>query len=662
MKASIRVAARIYFRSLLHIAILFVIGCITNIYLAKLSSAAVSLAEFHLGALKLGVVGYIAFCFLSYEYLRKASSCGARETISSIYGAEAKLLISQFTVLIALLLAWCANIYCWIFASYIENQTRFGLFLLHVLKSVFLDLFFPGTIAILIGMVLSLYLKRELAYCVVLISALLCSPVPSKLFASEAIFGHSILSIVDWFSILAPNTDWVADAMYGVSMEPCRWFLTAFWIVLLAGVILFKLSSSVRMKRVVAAVALLVVAICGVRFSLRENDSIVRKDYRPDGVLNGEFSFRVVNQSAEPVSPDFSVSRYDMEFTIKSNTDANVLIEFETNTLNEFRFTLFHSFEIESIQNSDGKLLQYDRVGDFVTVYAPEGTTALYFQYSGNAGKYYTNNQGIALPGYIPYYPIPGHIQLWDSSKNEVVVNTDRETAYFEVVVNSPLTVASNLKCNSTNSFSGYANAVSLYAGMLETAETEGITYYVSPIGHQSLDLSGYQQIWSDIASKVVETAQLDLTGKVIFLQPLTIMATNATQEAFVEFDDHIIVGGWAPSAEDICFGYLSSLIPRNKNVDMLRTAFLDYLSFGGVPASGKIEWADIEILVMYDSSNEILDSDEWFAYIEATNKFTELLTYKIDQLGEEYVLGAVYNYLLNPTVHQVEFLYSLGE
>lgn len=662
MKASIRVAAKVYFRSLLYIAMLVILGCVTNFYLIKLAGTAVSLAEFHLGALKLGIIGYVAFCFLSYEYLSKASLCGAKETIGSICGGEAKLAASQFIILLVLLLVWCANIYCWIFVSYIDFQTQYTPFLMHALQSVFLDLFLPGVIAILIGMVLALSFKRELAYCVVIISALLCSPVPSKLFASERIFGHSILSLMDWFSILAPNTDWVADTVYGVSMEPCRWYLAIFWIALLAGIALFKILSNAKMKRVVAGVALLAVAMCGVRFSFRENDSIVRKDYRPEGVLNGEFSFRIDNPASEPVAPNISVSRYDMEFTINSRTDADVVIELEANALSELRFTLFHSFNVESIKCADGKTLSFDRCGDYITVYAPEGTTELHFQYSGNAGKYYANYQGIALPGYVPYYPIPGHIQLWDSSKNEVVVNTDRETSYFEIVVNSPLTVASNLKCNSTNSFSGYANAVSLYGGMLEAAESEGLTYYVSPIGHQSLDLNGYQQIWSDIASKVGVTAQLDLSGKVIFLQPMTIMATNATQEIYVEFDDHIIVGGWAPSAKDICFGYLSALIPGDSNTDMLRTAFLDYLSFGGVPASGQIAWADVEILVKYKSSNEILDSDEWFAYIDATSKFTELLNYKIDQLGEEYVLRAVYGYLLNPTVHQVEFLYSLGE
>lgn len=662
MRTSIQVATKIYLRSLLYMAILVILGCVTNFYLARLSNTAISLAEFHLGALKLGIVGYIAFCFMSYEYLSRASLCDIKETVGSIYGAEAKLVISQIVVLLVFLFVWTFNIYGWLLVSYINFRAQHVPFLTHALQSVFLDLFLPGVIALLTGTVLALSLKRELAYCVIIVSVLFCSPVPSKLFASEEIFGHSILSIMDWFSILAPNTDWVADTMYGVSMEVCRWVLAVFWVSLLVGIILLKFSSKTGSRRIVAVVTLLMVLICGVRFSLRENDSIVRKDYRPEGSLNSEVSFRANNPETESIAPDFSVNRYDMEFTIKSGTAADVIVEIEDNTLSEFRFTLFHSFNIESIESTEGKKLKFDRCGDYITVYAPEGTKKLHFQYSGNAGKYYANYQGIALPGYIPYYPIPGHVQLWDSSKNEVIVNTDRKISYFEVKINSPLAVASNLECTTTNTFSGYTDAVSLYAGLLAVTETEGLTCYVSPIGHQSINLNGYQQVWNDIASKVGESARFDLSGKVIFLQPMTILATNATQENYVEFDDHIIVGGWAPSAEDICFGYLSSLIPENASTDMLCTAFLDYLSFGGVPASNTINWTDIEILAKYESVNEITDDDEWFAYIDAMNKFTELFNYKIDQLGEECVLKAVYQYLRNPTVHQVEFLYNLGE
>lgn len=662
MKASVRVAVKIYYRSLLYIILFVVLGIASNFYLAKLSNTAVSLAEFHLSSLKLGIVGYITFCFLSYEYLSKSSACSIKETMNSVRGAEAKLIVSQFIVLSALLFLWCTNIYGWILSSYIDFQTQYTPFLMHAFQSIILDLFLPGVIALLIGAILSLSLKRELAYCVIIITALLCGPVPSKLFASEEIFGHSILSLLDWFSILAPNTDWVADTMYGVSIESCRWFLAAFWVILLVGLILCKLSTHVGRRRIVALVTLVAVMICGVRFLSRTNDSVVRKDYRPEGTVNGEFSFRVNNPETEATAPNFSVSRYNIKLTINSNTEADVVVQLDDNKLSQFQFTLFHSFNVKRIEAADGKTLEFDRCGDYITVYATEGTRELHFQYSGNAGKYYANHQGIALPGYIPYYPIPGHIQLWDFSKNEVVVDTNREISYYEVEINSQLTIASNLKYTGENSFSGYAEAVSLYAGMLESAETEGLTYFVSPIGHQSLNLENYQIIWNELSSRVGESTTLDLSGKVIFLQPMTILATNATQETFVEFNDHVIVGGWAPSAEDICFGYLSSLIPKNDSTGLICTAFLDYLSFGGIPDSSAINWNDLKILTKYADANEITDEDEWFAYIDATNRFTELFNYKIDKLGEERVLKAVYEYLHSPTVHQVEFLYNLGE
>ena len=306
--------------------------------------------------------------------------------------------------------------------------------------------------------------------------------------------------------------------------------------------------------------------------------------------------------------------------------------------------------------------MNFDQNGDYVTVYAPMGTKELNFSYSGSAGKYYSNYQGIALPGYLPYYPVPGFVKFYESG--QIIVTTDLEPTYYEVYVDSNMAVASNLPKTDDNTFSGNADAVSLYGGMIVSEEKEGIVCWYSPIGVRSIKISGYQEAWKRLADQVGETAAFDLIGKTIFMQPVTIMAANSGQEGYVEFSDHIITADWSVTADSLCKQHLLATMPKEKSTLLLYNVFSDYLIFGGSREVAEIPWSSIEILTRYDSANEIEDLEEWSEYIEASNLFSELFSYKANLLGENFVLKAVYQYLKIPApeCNQIEFLYRLGE
>ena len=275
---------------------------------------------------------------------------------------------------------------------------------------------------------------------------------------------------------------------------------------------------------------------------------------------------------------------------------------------------------------------------------------------------YTTLFRSVALPGYLPYYPVPGFARFWESG--QIVVNTDREPAYYEVYVDSNLTVASNLQKIDDNTFSGSADAVSLYGGMIVSEETDGIVYWYSPIGARSINISEYQEAWNSLANQVGATEEYVLTGKTIFMQPVTIMVSNSAQEQYVEFSDHIITASWSVTADTLCKQHLLTTMPRDKTTNLLYNAFSNYLVFGGRSDAAEISWSSIDILTRYDSADEIEDLEEWSTYIEASNLFTELFSYKANLLGEDYVLKSVYQYLKNPAPDygQVDFLYRLGE
>lgn len=662
MRSSMSVSIKIFFRSIVYLAICAVLFLLSNLFLLHLFNVSNYLAEFHVASLKLGIVGYIVFSFLSYEYTNLPRTSALQETLETIPLSRVKLLTSQSIVLLALLLIWSINIFGWILGKYVQLQIHYPLFFLNSVPSLIVDFFLPGVIAILVGILLSQKTVRETAYCIIIVSALICSPVPSMIFASESLFGYPVLAFFDWFSILAPNTSWVADDIYGVSIEVYRWVLAAFWILLLIMSIVFATTKRTKKTRFLSSILAILTLFCCVRFVYRGNDSIIRKDYRPYGTLQHEFSYRQNNPDQKEVLADFHVSKYGISLTVQNNLEANVHIELKENDLNVYRFTLYHGFVINSIKDAHGDELDFAQNSDYVTVYAPKGTQELNFSYSGNAGKYFSNYQGIALPGYLPYYPVPGFARFWESG--QIVVNTDWEPAYYEVYVDSNLAVASNLQKIDDNTFLGNADAVSLYGGMIVSEETDGIVYWYSPIGARSINISEYQEAWNSLANQVGETAEFVLTGKTIFMQPVTIMVSNSVQEQYIEFSDHIITASWSVTADTLCKQHLLTTMPRDKTTNLLYNAFSNYLVFGGRSDAAEISWSSIDILTRHDSADEIEDLEEWSAYIGASNLFSELFSYKANLLGEDYVLRAVYQYLKNPApdCNQIDFLYRLGE
>lgn len=111
MRISMSVSIKIFFRSIIYLAICAVLFLLSNFFLMRFFNASNYLAEFHVASLKLGIVGYIVFSFLSYEYTNLPRTSALQEALEIIPSSRSKLLCSQSLVLISLLLIWSINIF-----------------------------------------------------------------------------------------------------------------------------------------------------------------------------------------------------------------------------------------------------------------------------------------------------------------------------------------------------------------------------------------------------------------------------------------------------------------------------------------------------------------------------------------------------------------------
>lgn len=638
---------------------------ITNTLLLLFFSPNQSAGEFLSDTMRAGQLGISCFMFLAYELFSTLVCKENIEVISTRKDAVEHLVLAQFIILFLLIFSWSVNLFLWQVGVFILTDVSYILFLFHSLLSIILNCFIPACVGSLLGAILALSVTRTKAYCFILLFLLLSSNIPSQVFASEELIGFLILDLWDWFALLAPNTDYIADSIYGIANEECRWILALFWISLFSVILIWKIRKSSRFTRYYLLAFIPLLFFSGLRFAGREEDSIIRKDWRPNGLLVGESSYRAQSPVADERRANFEIAWYNIKIDVSSNMAVNAILSLKQNSLSSYDFTLWHTLEISNITDEQGNSLTYDRLGDFVTVYAQNSIQEIHFEYAGNCGKYFSNHQGIALPGYIPYYPMAGHFNLWCDSDQSIKVYNEFPQTLFHIEIDSPLTVLCNLPILERNVYEGITDTVSLYAGILTTTQVGDNIYHYSPVSKYHVELEGYEQIWEDLSKLVGETQSFDLCGKTIFAQPETIMVANAIHERIILFDDHVILDSRLSTAELICQEYLVSLIPEDPNKQLILNLFEDSIIVHDIMQKvvEKPSWDEIKILADYASSSEIADINEWKRYnIAKKTTLKTLWDYQVTAHSRTTVLKEVYNYLISPEnqINQIEFLYNL--
>ncbi len=662
---AIKIITKITFQRRINIIFILSFFLFTNILLLSYYHPDISIMEFLSFSMRSGQIGFSFFIFFAYECLSDITKSEYIETISLLKKEKNQLIITQIIILLFIVLSWSVLICLWHLGIYLFLQVNYISYIVHMILAVILNCLIPGSIATLIGSILGFSFKRTSAYCLILLFLVLTSNIPSSILYSVEFLDIPILDYLDWFSIQMPNSNFVADSVYGISIEVYRWVLAVGWLSVLTLFIISRtITCSIRKKRIICFSLLLVTIIAGCRFSQRQDDSIVRKDYRSDGTLLDEVTYRNNALPLNSEAPSFQVIHYDLDITITSNMHISAWLTLDQLGLKTYDFTLWHNLKIIRIVDSNGNSIPYDRSGDYISIYVPNNTKKICIEYNGHCGKYFSNYQGIALPGYVPYYPMAGHISIWDYTKQEINTQRPFTKKDFAITVKSNLNVYCNLPSISHNSFSGTAETVSIYAGLLSEINTNTQHIYRSPVSYPRSIMVGYENHWKKLSNLVGETIKLDLNQKTIFVQPETIMVTKSSNENLVIFEDHIILGSWALSPEAICRNYLFSLIPESDETNLISNLFKQQIAFGNANSNCKVpQLSDLLILTKYKAPNYIQDENEWNNYLDAKKLYEDLWNYKVASLGESVVLKTVYEYLLSTDrkQNQVDFLFMLG-
>ena len=531
------------------------------------------------------IVGIAVFIYLGYEFGVKVFERNLDESITAL-NSRGKTLTSTVSVL-ALLAGGLFLIHLGFFAVlYLKEDTYSLLLGTHVALCGVLYVFVPLFASGLIGALFAVALKtrRFLVYMLTILFILLNSDMIVPVLFLPYNYFHStqgtsfLYRVKDFFTLVPFNlvVNAEPDSAYGIPMELARWAVAAFWVAIPMGCMAVWANRGRRRHRkqnlmlsLVAAVAVLSVACLAI------DHTDARWDWRPSGAKVGDGMYYSTQKPALGQPADFSIRRYDMELSFFRGLHAKVKVTLEERTEEEnYNFTLYHQYKVKRILLDDGTPVQFTQEGDCVSIPTKEigSSPTLTFEYAGYSPWYYSNLQGIRLPGYFPYYPMEGKQAVWNEVSNSYVCIRESTSKDFNVRIDSLIPVYSNLSRDG-GSFSGHSEGLSLFGGLLNEGEN-----VIKPISFPSMLLEDIAPANLEAVDKKLAKTEAVFGNQVAFptLANKPVFITSGVTDVLAVLNDHVITS--RPFPDILYLVAVDLYIPSAPQTNVVKGALTQYL------------------------------------------------------------------------------------
>ena len=583
--------------------------------------------------LNMSLFSTVFFLFLSYEFFAKAKMTNLEECISATRWGRLKLMANQF-IFIAILIIVIAVTTVIYNLVYPNTDIHNSEYILHMLGSVFFYLFIVPLSGAFIGICASLTLKRLAAYLWMIAFVLLSSPLAGMIaftISDATMFTVNITPFFDIFNLYPPNYDFAPIYNFGISLLPYKFEAVFFWIFAAVSVVLLKISK--KSQHVVRTVSLCCAAVCLLNLiAFFQPASKIDMSYRVDGTLfSDQFYYSSLYEDGYPEEQEaqFQVVNYDLNMAVKNQLHVAARVRVDKEDLSVYPFTLYHNFVIKKITDQNNTPLRFKQEADHVTVY-PSGQTLseLTFVYSGYNTRFYSNTQGVFLPGYFAYYPVAGYRNIYSPDLQYYAKMLLINEADFHLTVNSNKQIFTNLEENSDGTFSGKTNGLTIMSGFLKSITLEGIEI-VYP--HFNTEEYNEEQMKKDLDA-FMKVKKDDIVRK-IFIVP----GVNQKSDSIVAFSDYL-------TAEQLMA--LSDRYVFTKMLDFKQRLYLNQKLY-------------LEDRASFNSS---LEDEKSFP--PEFDRICTLYQEAIDLLGEDVVVEKTNQYIFDnqDTRSVAEFLTQLGD
>lgn len=430
--------------------------------------------------------------FSSYEFLSDDKRCTYAETLSAIRGSKIRVYAAKLISLIFYAVLFAILSVALSIAFSFRFNCNHPLFIRCIFKNAFINIIIPLIISIFFGAILSLSHHRIIAYLSIVVWATV-SGTPGRYIIEllpESISGK-VFNVYEFINIFPLSIKWIPNYSFGYTTQHYHAAHLIFIMLLLLSCLVISIIIKHKNKFCTAILVLLVAtqALCLTIYFSPNSKVIMQNTYSTDkdaifSDLNYYNNCTQLSKSAE-----FFITKYTAEFLISNYLTAEVEMDLSNDTLSSYEFTLYHGYKVLDVYDNLGNQLEYEQNGDYITVKPTTGKlNKVIFKYKGYSPRYYSNSQGVCLPGFFPYYPRAGLTTVFDTEMQSFIARPSKFKSEYSFKINGlKVPTFSNLQ-GTYNYFTGLCTDVSIVAGYYDVTEYNGIKVvypYLDPVNRK---------------------------------------------------------------------------------------------------------------------------------------------------------------------------------
>lgn len=493
----------------------------------------------------MSILYFILFLLISYELNSIMKRNGISETLyfcNKGRGYISNIIMLSICNFIFSVVVWFINIlgYC---IKFVENSR----YLWNITNNIFVNYILIGTLAILIGAIISNIKNKKLDYILILVLFILISPIMDIL--GEIFYDNDLFyKIKWWFSFLPQGLSFVENYYIGFVVQIQKVSLVCLWIM--CCIVIQQILLRVKWKKIVLSLIGVIVFTIGCIIPGHE----LTPSYQDN---NWMFYPRQYYEQQEndfnKTYAYFKVDNYNIDFTILNQLYAEVKMSIAPNDLAEYAFTLYHAYEVRDVMDQNGNSLLFNRNGDYLTVQTDgQSVSELTIAYVGTGIPFYSEFGGTFLKSGIAFYPIVGYHKQYEDGKFIDVVS---EKTNYNVSVHSLNDFYCTLEQVDKNRFSGNSESFTLIDGIISVDQINDVTFVYPVLTVFSREIQDIERAFIEEMDAAREENDFDYS----IHQKIVIMDVKSNAEPIASFfDDHMIVYGYqfAGFVEDEYFRY----------------------------------------------------------------------------------------------------------
>lgn len=422
---------------------------------------------------------YCCFCLvcISWYFLSAANRNSVKE-VSESGGKKNIFEKYAFGLLLVMDILWNVCMIIILIATSLK-QDGSDYFLLWFPENYFWNIVIPQIIVLLFtylvasGQNFHRWIFAEIAF------LFMCCPLTENVVWSEKphVRIDLIWNKIRWiFSIFYQNGDWTPDYQNNLQLEEVRICVQLFWILLLLSAVLYQMNRKKFGLAVAAASA--VILACSFRPA-----SVSRLSLSWDGIyrdINSKKQIELKNEAA-----DFHVTDYNLKLSFHDALSVSGSVDISSDSKRDaFTFTLYDGYRIRSLKSgTEGISVSYKRDGDFITVRTDREVKKfrLLLEYGGCSDKFYANSRAALLPGWFPWYPMPGKRQvtvIYPEYGNMKGYNPYNRSDEAHITIVSNRNIITNLGPDKGKHFEGTSDSITVLSGnIFTTGDSEILTF-----------------------------------------------------------------------------------------------------------------------------------------------------------------------------------------